>query len=387
MTPRDKGAGSLYQRKSDGMWCASVRLPPGADGSRRRITKVRKRKGDAVTALRELRAQVDKMGDVRTGLPTVEVHVRDWIAQRAAIGALRPRTVASHTGCLDRYIAPSIGRVRLDRLTPAHVRQMRAYIEGSGRSATTALQAHNVLSGALKSAVRDGMIARNAAADTDRPKVDHFEAQVLDLGQALAVLRWAESEGWMEAARWGVALLAGLRQGEALGLTRQHVDLGRGIVRIAWQLQQLDHEPPKSMRARHLGGRMWLTPPKSEKGIREVPLVDGLRLVLKRRLDEMPPDPWAFVFTAPQGGPRDASKDARAWKRALDNAGSPRVRLHDARHTTGTLLRAADVEPRLIQAILGHNTAAMTEHYSHIAPDEAALAMGKFQALIESGGQ
>lgn len=384
MAARNKGAGSLYRRKSDGMWCGSVTLPSGPDGKRRRKTVVRKDKAAAVAELRKLRAEVDRLGDIQTSLPATGDHVRAWIGQRAAIGKLRPRTIASHTGVLDRYIQPSIGRVRLDRLTPAHVRSLHAFITDAGRSATTALQAHNVLSGALKSAVRDGLISRNVAEHTDRPTADHFEAQVLTRGQALDVLAWSRRQGWMEASRWGLALLAGLRQGEALGLTRHCVDLERGVVLIKWQLQQLDVEPPKSIRARHVTGRLWLVPPKSERGVRAVPLVDDLREVLRLRLAEMPDDPWAFVATAPRGGPRDASLDGKAWRAALKGAGAPRVRLHDARHTTGTLLRAAGIEPRLIQVILGHNTAAMTEHYSHIAEDEAALAMGQFGRYLEA---
>lgn len=68
----------------------------------------------------------------------------------------------------------------------------------------------------------------------------------------------------------------------------------------------------------------------------------------------------------------------------LDASGVPRVRLHDARHTTGTLLRAANIEPRVIQVILGRNSAAMTEHYSHLADDEAALAMGQFGRYLDA---
>lgn len=382
MARRDKGSGSIYKRASDGMWVASVTLPDGPDGRRRRKVIARKAKGDAIAELRKLRAELDKAGDIQTNMPTVEVYVRESIQQRARLGLLRPRTVDSHSKVAERYIYPSIGRIRIDRLTPAHVRKMHSFVVDGGRSTTTALQAHNVLSGALKNAVRDGLVTRNAAANTDKPKPAHYSAQVLTAPQAVTLLRHVHGDP-MESARWSLALLAGLRQGEALGLTHQHVDLERNVLAIDWQLQQLDEPPGPTIRSRHIGGRVWLLPVKSERSVRLVPMVPMLRDAMERRLAQMSEDPWGFVVTAPKGGPRDASADGKAWRRLLKEAGLPVIRLHDARHTTGTLLRAAGIEPRLIQVILGHNSNAMTEHYSHIAEGESVAAMEKFAMLIE----
>lgn len=44
---------------------------------------------------------------------------------------------------------------------------------------------------------------------------------------------------WRDGVRWVLALGLGLRQGEALGLLWRRVDLGAGVLRVAWQLQQL----------------------------------------------------------------------------------------------------------------------------------------------------
>jgi len=53
-TRRDAHSGSIYQRKSDGMWVVAVELPE-RDGKRRRKVIVRAKKADAVTALRAAR--------------------------------------------------------------------------------------------------------------------------------------------------------------------------------------------------------------------------------------------------------------------------------------------------------------------------------------------
>ena len=41
------------------------------------------------------------------------------------------------------------------------------------------------------------------------------------------------------AAAWSVALLAGLRQGERLGLTTEGLDLNKDLITVIWQLQRL----------------------------------------------------------------------------------------------------------------------------------------------------
>lgn len=384
VTPRTKGTGSLYQRASDGMWCATVTLPDSAAGKRRRKTVVRKREADAVKALRELRAELDRAGDIRTAVPKTGAWLGGWIDSREASGHLRPSTAKTYRAYLTRHIDPAIGRVPLDKLSAAQIERMTAAMVEGGTSPTSALQAHNIIKGALKAAERKGFVTRNVAEFAEAPRKSHVDPLALTLPQALAVLDWADAQDAQTSARWSDALLAGMRQAECLGLTRQYVDLERDVIRVEWQLQRLTRKPAASLKHHHLGGSWYLTAPKSSKGVREVPIVPRLHNALEARLAEIPDDPWALVFTAPEGGPVDNSKDRRAWIAALDAAGVPRVPLHAARHTLGTMLRAAGVDSRVAQVVLGHNSAAMTDHYSHLGDDEATLAMAQLNRLIEA---
>jgi len=59
-TRRDAHSGSIYQRKSDGMWVVAVELPE-RDGKRRRKVIVRAKKADAVTALRAARKDLPEL--------------------------------------------------------------------------------------------------------------------------------------------------------------------------------------------------------------------------------------------------------------------------------------------------------------------------------------
>jgi integrase len=70
----------------------------------------------------------------------------------------------------------------------------------------------------------------------------------------------------------------------------------------------------------------------------------------------------------------------RSFKPLLSKAGLPHtVRFHDLRHTCATLLCSKNVNPKVVQEMLGHANISQTmDIYSHVLPnmqDEAAAAM------------
>jgi len=380
-------------RNADGtvkLWRQVIELPADPSGKRRRKAISAKRKSDLVEKVRKFESTLYRAGgNVATSTPTLADWVETRIAHDLQTGVLRPKTAKEYRGHIDRYIRPSIGSIQIGRLTPAHIRRLHAYVlEELDLSPTTALQVHNNVSGALKMAVADGILPDNVASKTSRPRAAAYEANVHTLDDVRAMLAWAgrqldEGDWW--ALRIPLAYYAGTRQGETLGLTRQFVDLARDVNRIGYELQAVDGTPHRSLPAHHVSGKYWLLPPKSRKGMREVPIVKPLHLALEARLAVMSDDPWAPIIPSPTGGFMDPSADYKRWQAALKEAGVPRIRVHDARHSTGALLRAAGVEPRIIQVILGHNSAAMTEHYSRLADHEARDAMAAFERHLESG--
>ena len=59
-----------------------------------------------------------------------------------------------------------------------------------------------------------------------------------------------------------------------------------------------------------------------------------------------------------------------AWFHALmRDAGLPRIRFHDLRHSAATILLTKGVHPKVVQELLGHSSIAMTmDTYSHVMP-------------------
>lgn len=144
------------------------------------------------------------------------------------------------------------------------------------------------------------------------------------------------------AARWLVGLALGLRQGEALGLWWDDIDLPNRVLRVRRALQ------------RQRGGGLVFTVPKTARSKRTIPLPAQLVRALedhKERQDKeraVAGSLWRgspCVFTTPIGTPIDPRNDYREFKKLLGRAGLPPVRLHDLRHTAASLLVAQGVPP------------------------------------------
>lgn len=90
-------------------------------------------------------------------------------------------------------------------------------------------------------------------------------------------------------------------------------------------------------------------------------------------------NPHGLVFVNPDGSPLDPRDDWEDWGELLRRAGVRRVRLHDGRHTAGTLLMAQGTHVRVVQRILGHADVRTTQRYTHPGDQlvrEAADRMG-----------
>lgn len=402
--------GGLYRRASDGMYCCSIELPSPDGKKRRRKVIARAKKADALQALKDARRELERAGDLPTASPTLATWLDLWFT-RVATPRLKVSTRSTYRSKIDRYLVPSIGKVRLDKLTPAHVYRLHDYVtKDLGLSPTTALQAHRILAKALTDAQREGRVTRNVATLVDAPRAARVRKEYLDAAQARTLLQ-ATAADPDEAARWAVALLAGLRQGERLGLTADELDFDRRVITVGWQLQRIAFEHGCGLRAkdgawpcgrkrggnctdrqldipadqevRHLEGGLYLTRPKSSAGWRQVPMAPLLHEVLKRYVAARPVGKHGLVFTRDGERPIDPRDDSVAWDAALRRAGLPDVVGHSARHTCATLLDELGVPENVRVQILGHASGATTAIYTHVADERTVAAMAQLNGLLD----
>lgn len=76
----------------------------------------------------------------------------------------------------------------------------------------------------------------------------------------------------------------------------------------------------------------------------------------------------------------------RALLRALQDAGLPRIRPHDLRHTHASVLLRLRTPMKVVQERLGHSSYAITaDIYSHVAPDLQEQAAEEFGSALRRG--
>lgn len=360
MSPRGKGEGSVY-RRPDGYWAASVELPP-RDGKRRRKVVSSKSKATVLKKLADLKQQLQSRGDLHTDSITVEQWFNVWMTD-IAVKTRRPKTVASYRSIVDGWIIPTIGKVRLDKITTATVRRVLQAMEQATppKSSTYMRNAHSIMSAALKDAEREGRIPRNPVELVHAPRKAATNLEALTLEEAVALLEvFSESQ---DGALWATFILTGARRGEVLGLEWDRVG---DVLDLSWQLQRITggQALPQGFEYRHLADGLNLTRPKTRAGWRVIPLVDPLRSILGRYHAASAPNPHGLVFARPDGQPYDPDTITKLWPKILDAAGiDKKVRVHDLRHTTVDLLYAAGVPEPDILEIVGHSSRAMSRAY------------------------
>jgi len=309
--------------------------------------------------------------------PRLDEFLRTWL-ESTVRPRVRPLTYAGYKVNVEKHLIPTLGKIKVDQLTPQHVQGMLNNRLAAGFSTKTVAYVHQVLRTALTLAVRWEIVSRNVAKLVDRPRVEHKPINPLTPDEARKFL--AAIRGHRLEALFSVALALGLRQGEALGLSWSDVDSGSGTLHVRNQLQRID-------------GRLTLVPPKTAKSRRTLvmpPLiVDALREHEKRQVAEKI---WAgskwkesnLVFANRTGGPTQARRVIEQFHDLLERAGMRRIRFHDLRHSCATLLLVQGVSPRVVMEVLGHSEIALTMNaYSHVVPELQRDAADRMQAILE----
>lgn len=389
------GTGTKPARRKDGMWVARIEAGWTANGTRHRITISAKTETECRRRLKERQRQIAKDGLPTAGTSTratVKAWAEAWLPVHAT--KVRPTTYTTDAGTIRKWIVPTLGHRRLTDLTPADLRALRQAITSAGRSTTTAAHAHRVLRKMLRDAIVEGHAVPPRVLEVEAPAKAANDRTAIPLEHALRIL--AVTDRRPDAARWTAGMLQGMRQGEALGLTWDAIDLDHSLMTISWQLQRLPHDysPPDGWRARHLTGPYWLTPPKTAAGSRVVPIVRSLRAALLVARDAWEPNPWGLIWTTADGAPIPDDDDRDTFREIQHEAGvaHPSGRAwhgHEMRHFAISFLLADGVERSVVQRIVGQSK--LVESYVHVNVEQMRAALeglsGRFGSVALDDAQ
>ncbi|GGT21144.1 tyrosine-type recombinase/integrase [Streptomyces chromofuscus] len=382
---RANGDGTVYQRK-DGRWeAAGYVLASG--NTRKRVRVYGTTRTDALAKLTEKTAASNRGLPVPSAQGTLGAYLTYWL-EHVAVHHLRENTHTRYTACVDRYLIPGLGKKKLTKLTAKDIRtwlnQLRTTCQCCARridggrdeprccaigqccrkllSPLTLTYIHSVLKSALEHAIREEEIPRNVARNvrTGTPRPRRFAPLTADEARQLLTT----TQGHRLHALFELALHTGLRKGELLGLRWEDLNLDAGTAAIRRTLQRTST------------GGLTTLPTKTRASERRIALPTRCVHSLKhhheqqQREREVAGPAWQHnrhVFTTAQGGAIDPTNLTRVFTTLLRKAGLRRIRFHDLRHSTATLLLEQGVELVVIKELLGHAHIGVTATvYAHV---------------------
>ena len=410
---RSPGDGGLFYIPSRDLWRGVADAGFNPNGTRKQLSVTSRTQRGARDKLNLLKKEIDEFGGPLDRHRLVEQWAAHWL-ETVCRPKLKPKPYAAYQSVVKTWINPTLGKKPITLVKPSDVRLVYQAIGAAGRSSSTALKAHNVMSAMLESARKDGIVARNVIADVDPPRAAISERGALPTADALKILAAASNR--IDGTRWWTALLGGVRQGERLGATVDSLDLDNGLFTIQWSLTEAKFEHgcggtcgalrggscPKrrliladGLDYRQLDGRLCLVRPKSGRP-RTFPLIPQLVEALKRYLIATAgrPNPHNLIWRNADGSPITSGQDSAEWRNLLLSAGviseeqakplrqqipgtAPAPTTHWARHTTATVLMELGVDARIIGEIVGHASEGITRHYQHVSSAAARDAMLK----------
>jgi integrase len=234
------------------------------------------------------------------------------------------------------------------QLTPASARTKRKYLVN--------------LNGVMKRAMKLGAIATNPVTLVDRPgrlrsRQTLTTSRFLRPAEVHAVIRAAADDNEQDAAMFVVAAFCGLRLGELLDLRWRAVNFAGSSIFVESSFVRDVTSTPKSGAAR------------------TVPMAPEVASALSAHARRGPIRSESdLVFCGTRGGHVDANKLRARYYAALERAGVKRVRIHDLRHTFGTVCAAKGIPQTTIKEWMGHADLSTTEIYTAFYPQDADAA-------------
>ena len=387
------GIGSI-EKRGHNTW--RIRLAVGKDPItgkyRQKSRTVHGSKADAYRARDEMRRELEQ------GLSQDNLHMTfgdfslQFEAYRKASGRLRESTMQADRAKIKR-LNRYFGDMRLRDIDALCIMRAQTRMTEDGFTPVMLYQAMRKLSQIMKVAVRFDLIPRNPCDKLDFSKPPRKGIQALDASGARQLFkalsareRWANSLAAAHPARsllelsrimaCRLVLMTGMRRGEVLGLTWQHVDVPRASIAV---VQQFTSEGT-------------VRKPKTRTGVRTVSLdedtVEKLiqwrdqqkELMQALRLRMTPETP---VVVNSIGGFSNTSDFNAWWATFRKEAGFPTLRFHDLRHTQATLLIGNGIDIKTVQGRLGHARAATTlDTYACALPENDRQAAALIIAIV-----
>jgi len=262
----------------------------------------------------------------------------------------------------NKWINPVIGKKALKDIHPFHLEKIKKKMWDGDLADRSVHYALAVIRQVFNWSYRNGLFNDdNPVGKVKKPSVDNRRTRFLTPDEAGHFLEKLKTES---VKTWEMALLSlrcGLRAGE--------------IFRLTWA--DIDNPEPGAISIRDTKNQ------KNRVAFMTSDVKDALLLRDIGARDQL-------LYPAPDGGVR--REISRVFRRVVNELGfndgvtdrRDRVVFHSLRHTYASWLVQAGENIYTVKDLMGHSTLAMTERYSHLAPENKRKTVKTIEAITNA---
>ena len=380
-----------------------------------------------------------KNGEVVSGdRVTVADFVKIW--EENWLPAKTPTVQENYMSVLNLRVLPHIGKLKITAVRATHIDKILKDEQAAGKAPKTVRMTFTVINSVFRYALKKQYIRENPCL-----RCDDLPPVTMKTGNDLQYFTKEQAETFLHDAltreycftfkghnrtlkktgevyevptyverhsiplQWRVyftiAIFGGLRRGEMCALTWNDIDFEHKTVSITKAIAKTKAE-------------QIVKSPKTAAGIREIVLPSECFVLLKKwkneqrtlclkmgsawlghrdtkKTDDHPGDSFdenAIFIQIDNGRPVDLSTPGHKFGEIIDLYNStcqrerdklPKIRLHDLRHTSATLLLSKNTDIETVARRLGHSKASVTlDIYGHALPENDRQAAAALEAMF-----
>jgi len=344
---------------------------------------------DNKTAVSKQSASVKKKKTSPTkqtqGLTFRDFTEKTWFPYEIDNGERKPGTITFNRSML-KMAWEYFGDMELRTITGDDIRAYNKYLRTErknrkkvGMAPKTIRDQHSTLSMIFASAERRELLDKNPMQYIETPRLQKEPPDALSKEEMQTLLKSLPETKLDFQCLIMVLLTTGFRRGECIGLKWEDIDFDKKTIRIERNVTYSS------------GNGIVIGTPKTARGKREVPLFQETKYVLLKYREQVQKEnpkvdlKTAYIFHGKKDlySPRDPNSVTKRVKDHMKKIGLSQYSPHDLRHTYGTFLNRTGADPKSIQVLMGHASAATTfDHYVRPDMEQIQKAVDGFAGII-----
>lgn len=300
-----------------------------------------------------------------------------------------------HDNCthLEKRILPIFGHMKLKDIKKVDVvffigdlqkKKRRLDGEESELAPSTIHNIYKAFASIMNVAVEWNLIEESPCKNIKLPKLKYEEGKAYNEEQVkLLFERLNNRETAEKRLLVELAVVSAARQGELVAIEEKHLNIENNTLLIEQALVNLTGEGIIVKETKGKRKRVVTIPSNIMNDL--VTLAAVKKYQLEEADDEREWEGHVFLFSNEFGKPYRPDSISQWWDRFMKrNPDLPRIRFHDLRHTSATLLIHAGEHPKVIQSRLGHSNITTTMNtYGHLLQETDQRASSHFDKLFD----